>query len=150
LVDEIRGQRNRRFVVIGIVVAVCVAGNAADFLGFVPWGKGLNDPNDRYWVLASAAGFWVAASMFILCFRDLLSILKHRSRPPTLDDLEGAQAMAASLGSAGKSRAPLATRVQAGATTATRWVEKHAALVGLIGFVAGAIAGHLLWRVGTY
>ena len=152
-VDEIKGRRKRRFVAVGIVVAVFLAGNAADFLGLFQWGPGLNNSNDRVWVLASAAGFWVAVSMFLLCCRDLLSILRHRSRPPTLDDLERARVMAGSLEAAEVGSGVwriLVTRFEAIWSGAGRWVEKHLALVGLLGFIVGALVGHFWWRVGTY
>jgi hypothetical protein len=138
-VDEIKGRRKRRFVAIWIIVAVGLAGNALDLLGVITWGPGQNSKDDRVFVLLSAGLFWVAVSMVLLCLRDLISIFKHHSRPPTLEDLKNAQA------AEGK-------EVDTGSVwnEATEWMQKHQALVGLFGFVVGAIGGHFLWGVGGY
>jgi hypothetical protein len=138
-VDEIKGRRKRRLVAIFIVGAVFLVGNALDLLGVINWGPGQNNPDSRVTVLLSAALFWVAVAMVILCFRDLVSIFTHGSRPPTLADLKKAQDDAGDVADTGSLW-----------NEASEWMQKHSALVGLIGFVVGALGGHFFWGVGGY
>jgi hypothetical protein len=138
-VDEIKGRRKRRFVAIWIIAAVFLVGNALDLLGVINWGPGQSNPDSRVTVLLSAALFWVAVAMVILCFRDLVSIFKHHSRPPTLEDLKNAKAEAGEVDDTGSFW-----------NEATEWIQKHQAIVGLIGFVVGAIGAHFFWGVGGY
>lgn len=147
-VEIIEGRRRRRSIALGLIVVMFVIGNSADIAmaaGWVPnlWGPGLRVADERIWVLLSAGMFWIVFSMSVLCLYDLVSIYGNGSRPPKLDDLIVA-----------RSRAGLTTPEAEGAhqiwDSAGRWVDKHVALVGLIGMIVGALLGHLLWRVGGY
>jgi hypothetical protein len=91
--------------------------------------------------------------MVLLCCRDLVSILKHRSRPPTLEDLEKAHQIEGTVETA-KTGSGAWSKLIAGFVNrwneAGRWVQRHLPLVGLIGFAVGALFGHFFWRVGGY
>jgi hypothetical protein len=72
---------------VWLLVGVFVVGNVLDTVGIIDWGPGQHDSANWKWVDASAAMFWLAAGMFALCARDLVSILLYGSRPPTQQEL---------------------------------------------------------------
>ena len=95
-------------------------------MGWLKWGPAQSDPNQRLWVYASAAMFWLAAAMLALCIRDLASFLRHGSRPPTQSELPA------------DSKNP--------GNPIRRWMESYQALAGAIGLIAGALIGHFAWK----
>lgn len=120
--------RKQRLIVVWLGAAVFISGNTADWLGWINWGPQQQNPDQRYWVLASACGFWIAASTLLILIADSWLAFRQRSAPPTYHDLKGG--------------GPLRSRAN--------WVREKAetyhALFGAGGLVLGALVGHLIWR----
>src|SRR5207248_7193060 len=74
--------------------------------------------------------FWLALAMLSLCVRDLVSLLVHRSQPPTFENLPGGTKWW--------------TRIIA--DPARRWLGAYQGLVGIAGLIGGAVLGHFLWK----
>lgn len=123
--SHLEDRRKRRVAAIWILGGVVIAGIVAGWLGWPRWG-----PRDSFEVRASGAIFWLAVGMLGLCIRDLISIRRHGSRPPTYEDLDE---------DAGRFRKP--------ANVIRRWMSKNQALVGVIGLASGALLGHFYWQV---
>jgi hypothetical protein len=128
--DVQAGRRRRRVQAIGVILVVCLIGNVAGWFGWPTWGPIQNDPKLRLWVYVSAAVFWLAVAMLLVCLRDLTSMLSHHGeRPPTHDDLQDDSGI---IGAPAKKIRP--------------WVAKYQAAIGAIALVIGAIAGHYFWK----
>ena len=126
---EAKRRRGRRVGFIWILLVVIAGGNLWDLIGGHSWGPAqLTD--QAVWVHASAALFWLAAGMFVLCIRDLGSIIVHRTRPPTLDDVDAADRWWSRV---------IADPIR-------RFAHAHAGLVGFIGLMIGAVFAHFLWK----
>ena len=125
----IQARRTRRVASIWLAVLVFVGGNVAGWVGLLHWGPAQSDSKQLLWVHASAAMFWLAAAMLFVSVRDLVSIRRHGSRPPTEEDLPD------DTGQFGKP-----------ANVIRKWMAKYQALVGAIGLVVGALFAHFVWK----
>lgn len=116
-----------RLSAVWLGVAVLVLGNVADWLGWIGWGPEQQVSDQRYWVLASAAGFWIAVSTLITLVVDSWYVLRGQPVPTSPD-----------LDRSGPFRG------------IGNWVRKtavrHHALLGVGGLVLGAVVGHLFWK----
>jgi hypothetical protein len=122
-------RRKERLGTIWLGVAVFIAGNVADWQGWINWGPLQHDSAQRPWILASALAFWVAASSLVVFIADCWSMYRNGSRPPTRSDL---------VADSGLLRKP--------ANWIRERVEKHHALVGAAGLFGGAVLGHFFWK----
>ncbi len=125
----LKGRRARRVGFIWLLAIVFIAGNLWDWFGGHSWGKA-QSTNQSLVVHASAALFWLGLAMLSLCIRDLISILIHKSRPPTIEDLPEQR---------GWWDRNMGNPVR-------KWAKNHQALVGLTGLVAGALFGYFVWK----
>ena len=123
-------RHTRRLAAIWIVAAVVVTGNVAGWLGFIKWGPFQSDPKHWVGVHGSAFLFWLSLGMFVVCVRDLVSIKRHGSTPPTYEELTEST-----------------SRFRKPANGVRRWVAKNQALVGAAGLIAGLVLGHWFWNV---
>jgi hypothetical protein len=129
--NVLEARRKRRLAAIWILAAVVVTGNLAGWLGFIKWGPLQSDPKHLVGVQGSAFLFWLSLGMFVLCVRDLVSIQRHGSRPPTYEELTDKST----------------SRFRKPANGVRRWVAKNQALVGAAGLIAGLVLGHWFWNV---
>ncbi len=125
----LRKRRVRRTTLVGLLAGVFVAGNLWDWTGLHSWGP-VQSTDQGIWVHASAALFWLAVAMFVLCLHDLFSFLWHRSPPPTIESLPDDDGW----------------WDRAVANPIRRFAARHRALIGLGGLLAGGVLGHFLWK----
>ena len=121
-------RRKVRLGTVWIGLAVLVGGNVADWFGWIGWGPEQTDPAQRYWVLASACGFWIAAASLLTLVVDSWFQLRKQPSTPTYRELPG-----------GGPLRRFANSVRALA-------EKYHALIGAGGLVGGAVLGHFIWK----
>jgi hypothetical protein len=129
--DVLEARHKRRLTAIWILAVVVVVGNLAGWLGFITWGPAQREPSHWVGIHASAFLFWVSVGMLLLSIRDLFSIRRHGSRPPTYEELTEESS----------------SRFRKPANAVRRWMAKNQALVGAAGLFAGAILGHRFWTV---
>jgi hypothetical protein len=127
----VEARHKRRLAVIWVLAAVVIAGNLAGWLGLIKWGPLQSDRNHWVGVYGSALLFWVSVGMFVLSVRDLISIQRHGSRPPTYEELTDKST----------------SRFRKPANGVRRWMAKNQAIVGAAGLFAGAILGLWFWNV---
>ena len=125
----LRRRRASRVGFIWLLVLVFGVGNVLDWFGWHSWGP-LQNSDQGVWVHGAAALFWLALAMLSLCVRDLVSLLVHRSQPPTFENLPGGTKWW--------------TRIIA--DPARRWLGAYQGLVGIAGLIGGAVLGHFLWK----
>ena len=125
---QLERRRRQRLAAIWLGAAVFVAGNVADWFGWIDWGPAQQNPDSRYWVLASACGFWIAVSTLVILVADSWTAFRQLGDLATYRNLKG--------------EGPVRKR--------TNWIrekaERYHALLGAGGLVVGAIVGHLAWR----
>lgn len=128
-IQKLRKRRTRRIAFLWLLVAVFIGGNLWDWIGGHSWGP-VQSTDQGIWVHASAALFWLTFAMLALCLRDLVSLLRHGSRPPTIEDLPDDRNW----------------WDKAVGNPVRRFATRHRALVGLAGLMAGGVLGHFLWK----
>lgn len=116
-----------RLGTIWIGLVVFVAGNVADWFGWISWGPEQTDPGQRYWVLASALGFWIAASTLLTLVVDSVILLSLGSVPSYRELTRGGP-------------------IQRFTNRIREQAERYHALIGAGGLFLGAVVGHLIWK----
>jgi hypothetical protein len=126
---SVQKRRQRwRLGAVTVAIAVFAVGNALDLLRLHSWGPAANS-KQWIWIQASAALFWLALAWFAVSLADLVSILRHGSRPPTVEDLDQDEDPQDRILNPIRRRASM----------------YHPAL-GLAGLVVGGLFGHFFWK----